>query len=209
VETVPIPLAFIATSFIIELTPGPNMGYLALLSVREGRRAGFAATLGVAFGLSIIGLAAALGLMALVSSSRWLYEALRWGGALYLLWLAWEGWRGEEETSAGRPGPQVHSQFFIRGLITNLLNPKAGIFYVAVLPRFAEQDPPTLWQFAVLSATYVTVATLVHALVVVLAGAARPWLENENRSAIARRLLSVLLAGVAIWLLATTRYASG
>ena len=80
------------------------MAYLAVLSATMGRRAGFAATAGVAFGLLIVGLGAALGLAAVISNSRWLYEALRWGGALYLLWLAWEGWRGEEETSPGKAG---------------------------------------------------------------------------------------------------------
>ncbi len=78
------------------------MAYLAVLSASVGRRAGFAATLGVALGLLIVGLAAALGLAAVISNSRWLYEMLRWGGALYLLWLAWEGWRGDERDLARR-----------------------------------------------------------------------------------------------------------
>ena len=83
-------LAFILTCLVIELTPGPNMAYLALLSASIGRRAGFAATLGVALGLLIVGLAAALGLAAVIANSRLLYEALRWAGVLYLFWLAWE-----------------------------------------------------------------------------------------------------------------------
>ena len=77
------------------------MTYLAILSATKGRRAGFAATLGVALGLSIVGLAAVLGLTALIANSRMLYEILRWGGVVYLLWLAYEGWYGEEETSPG------------------------------------------------------------------------------------------------------------
>ena len=105
-------LTFAVTCLLLELTPGPNKAYLALLSAGKGRRAGFAATLGVALGLLVVGLAAALGLTALIASSRTLYEALRWGGVLYLLWLAYEGWRGEEETSpkqrhCGRIGLQV------------------------------------------------------------------------------------------------------
>ena len=109
------------------------MAYLAVLSASVGRRAGFAATLGVALGLLIVGLAAALGLAAAISNSRWLYEMLRWGGALYLLWLAWEGWRGEERTSHGKADAATeNSKFFMRGLVNNLLNPKAGIFYIAI-----------------------------------------------------------------------------
>jgi threonine/homoserine/homoserine lactone efflux protein len=75
------------------------MAYLAVLGASIGRRAGFAATLGVALGLLIVGLAAALGLAAVIANSRVLYEALRWAGVLYLFWLAWEAWR------SGHAGP--------------------------------------------------------------------------------------------------------
>jgi len=182
------------------------MAYLAVLSASVGRRAGFAATLGVALGLLIVGLAAALGLAAVISNSRWLYEMLRWGGALYLLWLAWEGWRGTKETSPGAAGAAIDdSKFFMRGLVTNLLNPKAGIFYIAILPTFVDDTRPLVGQTVTLSFIYVTVATLVHATVVLLADAARPWLEDGRRSMIVRRVLSLLLVGIALWLLATTR----
>lgn len=190
---------------MIELTPGPNMAYLAVLSASVGRRAGFAATLGVALGLLIVGLAAALGLTAIIANSRWLYEVLRWGGALYLLWLAWEGWRGEQETSPGKAGVMTHSKFFVRGLVTNLLNPKAGVFYIAILPTFVDETLPLVGQIISLSLVYVAVATLVHGTIVLLADTAKPWLEDEQRIMIVRRVLSLLLVGIAIWLLATTR----
>jgi threonine/homoserine/homoserine lactone efflux protein len=87
------------------------MAYLAVLGASIGRRAGFAATLGVALGLLIVGLAAALGLAAVIANSRVLYEALRWAGVLYLFWLAWEAWR------RGHAGPghaPFATQFFSR-----------------------------------------------------------------------------------------------
>ncbi len=202
-----VPITFVFASFVIELTPGPNMAYLAVLSAREGRRAGFAAAFGVAAGLLIVGLAAALGLSAIISTSRWLYEALRWAGVLYLLWLAWEGWRGEQETSPGTAkSADAHSKFFVRGLMTNLLNPKAALFYVAVLPTFVNQNLPATTQIVTLTVVYVSIATLVHCAIVLLAGAAQPWLNDERRSMIARRALSVLLALIALWLLVNTRY---
>ena len=199
-------LAFAATCLVIELTPGPNMAYLAVLSASKGRRAGFAATSGVALGLLIVGIAAALGLAALITGSRMLYETLRWGGAAYLLWLAWEAWRGEEETSPG--SAEIESQdarYFARGLITNLLNPKAGIFYIAILPTFLDTSRSLAGQAITLSLVYVTVATAVHGTIVLLADAARPWLEDERRSALVRRSLSLLLASIAVWLLLSTR----
>ena len=200
-------LTFALTSLVIELTPGPNMAYLAILSASVGRRAGFAATLGVALGLLIVGLGAALGLTALIGNSRVLYQTLRWVGAFYLLWLAWEGWRGEAETSPGKTDGDFddRARYFVRGLITNLLNPKAGLFYVAVLPTFVDDTRPLAGQAITLSLIYVAVATAVHGIIVLLADAARPWLEDERRSTIMRRVLSLLLVGIAIWLLITTR----
>ena len=200
-------LAFLLTCLVIELTPGPNMAYLAILSASIGRRAGFAATLGVAFGLLIVGLAAALGLAAVIANSRFLYEALRWAGVLYLFWLASEAWRREEGTSPGTvtmaPGD---SKYFLRGLVTNLLNPKAGIFYLAVLPTFVNELRPLLGQTITLSATYVAVATAIHSAIVLLADTARPWLEDRERGVIVRRVFSLLLVAIAIWLLFATRY---
>jgi threonine/homoserine/homoserine lactone efflux protein len=198
--------AFAATCLVIELTPGPNMAYLAVLSARSGRRAGLAATLGVALGLLIVGLGAALGLAAIIANSRWLYETLCWAGVLYMLWLAWEGWRGEGETSPGqtKAASDGDARLFLRGLTINLLNPKAGIFYVAILPTFVDPARPLVGQTVTLSIIYVAIATLVHTTIVLLADATRPWLQG-NRSTLIRRALSLLLAVVALWLLAETR----
>ncbi len=199
-------LAFMATCLVIELTPGPNMAYLAVLSASRGRRSGFAAALGVALGLLIVGLAAVLGLTAAITSSRMLYEGLRWAGALYLLWLAWEGWQGDKETSPGKATVDPEdSKFFLRGLVTNLLNPKAGIFYVAILPTFVDETRPLIGQATTLSILYVLIATVVHSAIVLLADAARPWLEDERLSMMVRRVLSLLLVAIAVWLFAATR----
>ena len=198
-------LSFIVTAALIELTPGPNMAYLAVLSAGHGRRAGFAATLGIALGLLIVGIGAALGLAALISSSRLLYEALRWGGVGYLLWLAWDGWREATETSPARTdGNGMDATLFMRGLITNLLNPKAAVFYVAMLPTFVDAVRPVLGQTVLLSVVYVLIATAVHSTIVSLAGTARPFLEDPERSRIVRRGLSLALAAIAGWFALST-----
>lgn len=199
-----IPLAtlvtFTTTCLVIELTPGPNMAYLALLSASQGRRAGVAAALGVGLGLFVVGLAAALGLAAIISNSRFLYEVLRWGGVAYLFWLAWEAWQTADETSPGKAEAfDKHAMHFRRGLITNLLNPKAGIFYVAILPTFVDDSRNVVNQTMTLSIIYVAVATAVHMAIVALAGTARPLLENPRQSMIIRRVLAIVLAGIAIW----------
>jgi threonine/homoserine/homoserine lactone efflux protein len=192
--------AFALTSLLVELTPGPNMAYLALVAATEGRRPGYAAVAGVAVGLAVVGLLAALGLASLIASSPFAYQTLRWAGAAYLLWLAWEGWRGAEVADAGiAPGSPL-LLWFRRGLITNLLNPKAAVFYMAALPAFL--TPASAVSDAVaLSMIYVAVATFVHGMIVTLAGFAQALLTNPRRETLLRRVLSVALAGVAVWML--------
>lgn len=190
-------LSFALASFLIELTPGPNMTYLALISAAEGRRAGFATVAGVTLGLGIVGLVAAVGVAEAVQASDLLYEGLRWAGVFFLLYLAWDGWRaGSDVVAAAERGPRAH---FLRGLMTNLLNPKAAAFYIAVLPTFLDPARPLLPQTLALTALYVAVATLVHAAIVTLAGALEPFLNDPRRETIARRVLSALLALVAVW----------
>lgn len=203
-------IGFAVTCLVIELTPGPNMAYLAVLSIGAGRRAGFAAIIGIATGLLLVGIGAALGLTAVLNSSRWLYETWRWSGALYLLWLAWEGWQGDKETSPSDATVYPSdAKYFIRGLITNLLNPKAGLFYVAILPTFFEPTQSVIQQGLILSALYVAIATAIHTAIVLLANVAKPWLTDSTRNQTTRRILSGLLIVIAIWLLIASRYAAG
>jgi threonine/homoserine/homoserine lactone efflux protein len=198
-------LAFAVTATIVELTPGPNMGYLAVLSASAGRRAGLAATAGVAAGLLGGGIASSLGLAAIVAASNLLYEALRWGGILYLFWLAWQGWRDAPGGVDDPVDANSHTGFFLKGFITNLLNPKAGIFYLSVFPAFIDEDRPLLAQTAILLAAYVTIATVIHSAVVISADAIRPLLENHGNITLVRRILSVLLVLVAGWFFYSTR----
>jgi threonine/homoserine/homoserine lactone efflux protein len=189
--------SFALTSLIIELTPGPNMTYIALVAAAQGRRAGLATVAGVALGLAIIGLLAAIGVAELVSASTTAYEILRWAGVAFLLYLAWDGWRDGGDPAAA--GDESDGSLFLRGLFTNLLNPKAALFYLAVLPTFVDAGRPIVAQTVLLTGVYVAIATAVHLAIVALAGTLRPLLTDPVRERFARRLLSILLAAVAIW----------
>jgi len=87
----------------------------------------------------------------------------------------------------------------------NLLNPKAAVFYIAVLPTFMDQHGSVLAQAAMLSIIYVSVATIIHGTIVSLAGTVRPFLEAPGRRRLIRRTLSLILAGIAIWFAYATR----
>ena len=95
-------LAFLLASLLIELTPGPNMTWLAALGASRGRTAALAAVAGIALGLAFAGAVAGIGLSALIASQPWLIDGLRWAGALYLLYLAYDAWRGRTLLFGGR-----------------------------------------------------------------------------------------------------------
>jgi threonine/homoserine/homoserine lactone efflux protein len=190
--------SFAVTALLIEVTPGPNMAYLALVAATKGRKPGLAAVAGVALGLGILGVAAAFGLAALITQSAVAYQVLRWCGVAYLVWLAWDAWREADEAVEAYDPKASMGQYFRRGLITNLLNPKAALFYLAVLPGFLAPDAGVS-DTLTLSTIYVCVATAVHGGIVLAAGAAQGWLGNPQRTRLVRRGLALALLGVAAW----------
>jgi threonine/homoserine/homoserine lactone efflux protein len=198
------PLAFALTALVIEITPGPNMTYLAALSLSSGPRTGLAAVAGIALGLMTYGLIATFGLAAIIDESPLLYSALRWGGVLYLLWLAWDSWTGgdgaSEEADEARPWAA-----FRRGVITNWLNPKAAVFYIAVLPEFIRPDGGSVArQTLLLSLIYVAIATVIHATIVLLAGSLQSVIVTANNRRTIRRGFALMLVAIAIWFALTT-----
>jgi threonine/homoserine/homoserine lactone efflux protein len=170
-------LEFIITVLLLELTPGPNMAYLATLTLDRGRRAGLLATVGVAAGLSVHAIVAALGLGVLVSRAPLIYDLLRWIGVVYLLYLAWEAWRSSAKEP--RLAATASSSLFWRGFFSSLFNPKSILFFISVVPGFIQYDSSgsgLLFQAARLGAVYVAIATTIHAGIVLLAGQLRPLL---------------------------------
>jgi threonine/homoserine/homoserine lactone efflux protein len=197
--------AFLFTALLIELTPGPNMAWLALTSASEGRRAGLAAVGGIALGLGILGAISAFGLAELAARSPLAFDLLRYAGVAYLLWLAWLAWSGEGEVSPGAAKDGVRlSAWFRHGLLLNLLNPKAAVFFVAVLPAYILADAAVMLQTFALSASYVAIATVVHIAIVLMAGQAHDWLSSGKHQWIVRRCFALLLAAIAVWFLLTT-----
>lgn len=194
---------FLATCLLVEVTPGPNMAYLALLSAQHGRLAGYVATTGVALGLLAIGLLAAFGFGQFVQGSPALYQALRWAGVAYLLYLAWDAWR-DVHKPVRTDIAQTYVAAFRRGLITNLLNPKAFLFYVTVLPGFTGGEAQFQSSILLLTLLYVIVATLVHGAVATGAGALTGVLQRQKWRLAIGAGSAVLLVAVAIWVAVKT-----
>lgn len=197
-------IPFLLTAILIELTPGPNMAWLALTSASHGKRAGFAAVAGIATGLAILAVASAAGLAELSARSPLAFGLLRYAGVAYLLWLAWQTWVGEKGTASGDIQHMAAGQWYRHGLLLNLLNPKAAVFFVAVLPSYVHAETSVAEQTMLLSGSYVVIATVVHLAIVLLAAQAHGWLQSGRRAAVVRRIFAGLLAVVALWFFATS-----
>lgn len=178
-----------------------------MLSASRGRRAGLSAVAGVTVGLAVYLAAAALGLTELVLLFPPVFEALRWAGVVFILWLAVEAWRGSEAPSPGHAWRADGQRYFWRGFVANILNPKAAVFYVLLLPRFIAPDRASpLVQALLLGAIHIAVSLCVHLSIVL--GAARLGKlapEGASRRLVMRRLFAIALALVAAWLVLDRR----
>ena len=200
--------SFALACLLIELTPGPNMAWLVIVTLQQGRGAGLAAVLGVAAGLGLIGLAAAFGLSALIAARPELYQALRIIGVAYMVWLAWDAWRDADTLAAGPSAPAAARADTVsspleagrRGFMLNLLNPKAAAFYITFLPTFVTGETARLSAVLVLTTISVTIATGVHLSLVAAAGQLQPILTGSRNAMLVGKAMAAVLAGVAVWL---------
>ena len=195
-------LGFALISLGIALTPGPNMIYLISRSITQGPAAGIVSLGGVALGFVFYMLCAAFGITALLFAVPYAYDALRFAGAAYLLWLAWQALKPN-----GRSPFQVRElpvdsprKLFTMGLVTSLLNPKIAMLYLALLPQFI--DPSTgsvLAQSVVLGTIQIMISVSVNATIALTAGSITGYLAARPMWLVAQRwLMGTVLAGFAL-----------
>ncbi|MGE0212633.1 MAG: LysE family translocator [Parvibaculaceae bacterium] len=194
--------SFALIALLMVLTPGPNMIYLLSRSILQGRMAGFISLLGVVLGFVIYIACAALGLTALLLAVPMAYDALRFAGALYLLWLAWRTVRpGGASVLEVRSDLKIDrpAKLFAMGFLTNLLNPKVALLYVSLLPQFI--DPAAghvLLQGLVLGLTQMSLSFTINLCIVLAAGSVAAWFAGRPTWLKAQRwLMGSVLAGFA------------
>jgi threonine/homoserine/homoserine lactone efflux protein len=195
-------LAFALVSLGIVLTPGPNMIYLISRSLTQGPTAGIVSLGGVALGFLFYMLCAAFGITALLFAVPYAYDALRFVGAAYLLWMAWQALRPN-----GRSPFQVRKlkvdgprKLFAMGFVTNLLNPKIAMLYLALLPQFI--DPAidsVLTQSLVLGTIQTVISVGINAVIALTAGSIAMFLGARPTWLLVQRwLMGTVLAGLAV-----------
>ena len=202
-------LVFAAAALVMVLTPGPNMIYLVSRSICQGRQAGVISLFGVIAGFVVHMLAAAIGVSAIFLAAPVAFDALKWAGAAYLLWLAWQ---------AVKPGasspfePQVlpadpPRKLFVMGFLTNLLNPKVAFFYIALFPQFiAPERGSVLAQSLVLGATQMAISFSVNLMIAWSAAGIASWFSRHPLwLAVQRYVMGGVLAALAVRLALESR----
>lgn len=192
---------FALAVLLIELTPGPNMGWLVTLTLAEGKRAGLAAISGIALGLAGNAALSVLAASFILAQDAMLAQVMSALAAAMMAWLAWQAWRASGNTSAVATPSALTRPNFIAGLVINLINPKAALFFITVMPQFIASGRPTLPQGLAMATISVGIATTVHLALVLGAERVRPLLMAQDRAMIVRRLLAVGMLGVAVWFL--------
>jgi len=160
---------FALATFLLTVSPGPGVLYVTARSLAQGRRAGFASMFGIEFGEVVWIAAAATGVAALLSASVTALDVLRFAGAAYLVYLGIQRWRQAGPVTAPLPAPL--GRIFLQGFVTQLLNPKVAVFFVAFLPQFLNTTQAIAPQVMVLGIVYIAIAIAVDATYVLAAAA--------------------------------------
>lgn len=180
---------FAVATLLLNLTPGPDMMYVIARSLGQGRRAGILSALGIGAGCLVHAAAATLGLAALLKSWPFAYEIVRYAGAGYLVYLGVRMLMRRRASATPETLPEARAAaIFRQGVITNVLNPKVALFFLAFLPQFVSPARGAIgWQMAVLGLYFDLSGTAVNLAVALLAGAAGNFLRSGRRLALAER----------------------
>lgn len=195
---------FLTATVVIMITPGPDMLYVLARTFGQGRRAGLISVLGIAGGILVHTALAAFGLAHLIATMPFALTILRYVGAAYLVFLAYQAWRSAPSILTEAPGKLQTGAFAIwrAAFFTNLLNPKALVFFLAFLPQFSIAGPDAFAQMLFLGLLVVGISILVNgALCVLVASAGRAFAENPRVQKSQRWVTAGVLAGLAVRIL--------
>jgi len=193
-------LIFAMAALLMVLSPGPNMLYLVSRTLCQGRVAGLISLAGVITGFICHMLAAAFGLSGLFLAQPLAYELLKYAGALYLLWLAWQSIKpgGRSPFEARQLSVARPVKLFSMGLVTNLLNPKIIVFYLSILPQFITDPTHVLGQSLALGSLQIGISFVVNLLITLCAASIAAWLgDNPGWLRVQRYVMGTVLAGLA------------
>lgn len=202
---------FALAATLLILAPGPDSLLVMRNALRGGRRIGWVTVAGILTGLAVWALAAALGLSALLQASRLGYQVLRFAGAAYLIWLGVSSLRllrrnGRDPEAPAAPAAAVpapgRARAYCNGLVSNLCNPKIGVFFVAFLPGFIPAGPRAAELSLLLGAWFVVETGVWLACLAWLVARGVSWVRRSRVQRRLERATGVVLIGFGIGLIA-------
>lgn len=200
-------LAFLIAAILLTLSPGPDIIYVWVQSMSNGKKAGILTAAGLASGVMVHTCLLAFGVSALIRQSPIIYTSIKWVGAFYLFYLAWQVYRSEAglNLEVSQDNQQKKAwQFYIRGFIMNIINPKVILFFLAFFPGFLwnPESHPEI-QFFILGGLFLVQAFLIFCCVALLADRIAKGLRNNQRAAFVFKWMQVLvfvgIGGFILW----------
>jgi threonine/homoserine/homoserine lactone efflux protein len=181
-------ILFLGASMALTIAPGPDNIFVVTQGLARGRRAAIVTAWGMCSGITVHTLAAAAGISALFYSSALAFQVVKYAGAAYLLYLAWQVLR-ERGPLAAPPGGTVAGPgggaLFRRGFIMNVLNPKVALFFLAFLPQFTVREAGSIpLQMMVLGLIFMAQALVIFTLIGFFSGSVGGWLQRRPRAGV-------------------------
>ena len=197
-------LVFIAVAAVVIVVPGPDTAVVTKNVLVHGRQAAFGTCLGVGTGLSVWTLAAAVGVASVVRASAVAFTGLKLVGALYLIWLGVQALRAARGIESGAVAPTVHRPAmsalggFRQGFLSDLANPKIGIFFTSLLPQFVDPGHSVLLPFLGLGAVFVLMTVLWLSAYCLIAARAAETLQRPRVKAAMDRVTGIVLIALGL-----------
>ena len=182
-------LSYLVAALIVIASPGPDSLNSLAIGISRGRREGVAYALGVGVGCLTHTVWAMLGISAIVAASATLFNVIKWIGVAYLVWLGIQSLRSKGSIAAmtdARPSNANAAQRFRQGVLTNALNPKVMLFFLAFLPQFVDQQQgvAVIWQLGVMGLTFTIITALAYSALAWSAGSVGARLVKQPRIAL-------------------------
>lgn len=192
---------FVGVSWVLIVAPGPDMFYVITRGMAHGSKAGILSAVGVICGILVHTTAATLGITLILQTSAFAFLIVKYLGAFYLIYLGIKAWRDKNTFSLQTSTSGASSQaLFWQGVLSNVLNPKIAIFFLAFLPQFVDKGSSQVpLQMAVLGLTFAGFGLCFLAVVGYSAGAIGGWLTRRpNYARFSQRLAGIILVGLGI-----------
>lgn len=200
-------LLFFTTSVILGLAPGPDNIFVLAQSALRGPKAGIVVTLGLCTGLLVHTTAVAFGVAAIFQASAVAFTVLKFIGAAYLIYLAWQAFHASRQTVNPKVENMNPWMLYRRGIIMNITNPKVSIFFLAFLPQFADPSQGNLpTQLILLGGIFIIATLLVFGMIGLMAGAVGDWLGRSMKAQmVLNRVAGTVFVALALKLATTER----